>query len=379
LKKFVYLNNAATSFPKPALVINAVKEVIDNPPFEQYRASFKDNNANLIQECRRELASFFNAPDENSIVFTSGATESFNVAINGLFEHKKHVITTTLEHNSILRPLKTLEKEKSLTLTIVSCDKYGQLLTEDIEKAITADTKALIVNHCSNVNGAINDIEAIGKIAHKYQLVFIVDCSQSAGVYPIDIQKMHIDILVFTGHKSLNGMQGIGGLYINKKVQIKPLKTGGTGMRSDYLYQPETRPMYFEAGTQNIVGIVSLLKGMQFIKKQGLAKIRKKKEEMVLEILEFLSKKNKVFLYQKIKPAALLCFNIKGMAAQDVGYILEHSFNITTRAGLHCAPLIHECIGSYPKGSVRISPSFFNTSEEIRYFYSAIDKIVDTI
>ena len=374
----IYLNNAATSFPKPTQVLESVTSVLKTPPFHAARTGFHGEQSDVVEECRRLLCRLLNAEDASRIVFTSGATESLNLAIRGLDLDGKHVITTAIEHNSVLRPLKTLEKSGRIALTIVDCNQNGCVPPENIANAIQDNTAAILVNHCSNVTGAVNDLHAIGEIAKKRNICFVVDASQSAGVIPIDVQKMNIDFLAFAGHKSLYGIQGTGGAYVRTNVPLQPLMIGGTGVRSDYLFQPEDMPMYFEAGTPNTPGIASLGKGVAFILETGVDAIRAHKICIVHRLREHLAKISGLCLYPTLscpQPTTLFSFNISGISPDDVGYMLSRSFDIITRSGLHCAPLIHRYVGSFPEGSVRVSPSYFTTEEEVDQFNQAVDKI----
>jgi cysteine desulfurase/selenocysteine lyase len=291
----------------------------------------------------------------------------------------KEVVTTAVEHNSVLRPLKTMEKSGRIKLSITDCDENGCVSPESITDKLTENTGAVVVNHCSNVTGITNDIETIGEMVREKNVTFIVDASQSAGVYPIDVQKMNIDILVFAGHKSLYGMQGIGGAYIREGLEIKPLKVGGTGVRSDYLFQPESVPMYYEAGTQNLPGIVSLYYGVKYILKEGIDHMRERKEGLVSRMKTYLSRQEKVTLFPKMSHAnrtTVFCFNISGIDPEDVGYILENNYGIVVRSGLHCAPLIHQHIGTFPAGSVRVSPSYFTEDKDVDIFSEALKQII---
>lgn len=380
----IYLNNAATTYPKPASVLDGISKLLKAPPIHHLRAGFRTDavDTDVVDICRIELASLFNVPEPNRIVFSSGATESLNLALRGLPLDGKHVVTTVIEHNSVLRPLKTMERDGRITLSIVKCDEYGSVSPDSIAEAILPNTAAVVVNHCSNVTGIVNDIEAIGSITKKNKISFIVDASQSAGLYPIDVQKANIDILVFTGHKSLYGIQGIGGAYISNDIILKPLKVGGTGIRSDYLFQPETVPMYYEAGTQNIPGILALYEGVRYINKIGMDNIRERKENIVQVMKSVLSHNKNVTLFPgiscKFKPT-LFSFTVKGMEPEDIGYILENNFNIIVRTGLHCAPLIHKYLGTFPSGSVRVSPSHFTSEKEIEKFNEAVHQILQMI
>ncbi len=375
----IYLNNAATSFPKPTQVIDAVKKQLTSIPCHNSRVGFERQEKDVFSSCRALLAKLFNVNKSERIVFTSGATESINLAIRGLELDGGHIISSSIEHNSVLRPLKTLERQGTIELTIVGCNNEGQINPANIESAIKNNTKAVILNHCSNVSGAVTDLKAVGEIISLYDnLIFIVDAAQSAGTIPINVQEMNIDLLAFTGHKSLFGFPGIGGLYIRESVDLQPLKTGGTGIKSDYLYQPETMPIYYEAGTQNTIGVISLKAGVSFILDKGVKNIHMHKQNCVEKMISSLQKQNHVILYahsQNNEFPSLFSFNIKGMDPADTGYILENSFKIITRSGLHCAPLIHKEIGSFPAGSLRVSPSFFTSDDETDKFITAVSEI----
>ncbi len=376
----IYLNNAATSFPKPDGVRKAVELCLITPPFHASRTGYDYQKEDVMFSCREVLAKLFNILDPHRIVFTSGATESLCLAIFGLELRNAHVITTAIEHNSVLRPLKTLEREGAIELTIVNCDSCGYVDAHNVIEQITPATKAVIVNHCSNVTGTITDLQTIGAATVDKGVPFIVDASQSAGSFPIDVELMHIDLLAFSGHKSLYGIQGIGGLFIRQNTRLKPLKIGGTGVKSDYLFQPETMPVYYEAGTPNLPGIVSLHAGVSFILETGLERIRQQKEQCVRNMVTQLAKKKEISLYPPCaekETAGVFSFNVKNMKPADVGYILEHSFDIIIRSGLHCAPLIHKAIHTSLDGSIRVSPSYFTTGDEIAEFLKAVDTICE--
>ncbi len=380
---YIYLNNAATSFPKPPPVIEAVKAQLDSIPCHHSRTGFERQERDVFSSSRELLAKLFNVDKPERIVFTSGATEAINLALKGLELAGGHIISSSIEHNSVLRPLKILERQGIIELTIVGCDNQGRINPADVKSALKNNTKVIILNHCSNVSGAVTDLEAIGKItASCDNLAFIVDASQSAGTIPIDVDRMNIDLLAFTGHKSLFGYPGSGGLYIRESLDLEPLKTGGTGIKSDYLYQPQTMPIYYEAGTQNNIGAASLEAGVAFVLDKGVENIHKHKQNCVQTMISALRKQANVILYANFHTdeiPSLFSFNIKGMDPADVGYILENSFKIITRSGLHCAPLIHKEIGSFPAGSVRVSPSGFTSDDEIDKFLTAVSQICKTV
>lgn len=375
--KKIYLNNAATSYPKPSSVLTAVNEYLSKPPFHSARAGFEEVDGDVTAECRKRLAKLFNVNDTNRIIFTSGSTESLNLAILGSEFNDAHIITTDTEHNSVLRPLKTLEREKRISLSIVASDSCGFVSPDDIEKEINSKTSAIVINHASNVTGVVQDLKSISEIAIDHNLKLIVDASQSAGAIDIDFTGLNIDLLAFTGHKSLFGLQGIGGLIIKNGTTLKPIKFGGTGIRSDYLYQPEDLPLFYEAGTPNMPGIVSLNEGCKYIENTGMISIANHKKELTGLIKYTINELPGVRVLDSSKKNNLGIINLmfNDFEPEDAGYILEQSFGIIIRSGLHCAPLIHSSIGSKPLGTVRISPSHFNTIEEIQYFIESVKKI----
>ncbi|MBM2816111.1 MAG: Aminotransferase class V-fold PLP-dependent enzyme [Ignavibacteria bacterium] len=374
----IYFNNTATSFPKPENVIKAVIEILNSPPTHSSRSGIEEESQDIFFTCRIKLAKLFNAPDPIRIVFTSGSTEALNLAIKGLDLQGGHIVSTKIEHNSVIRPLKTLEEEGKIELTFVDCDKYGYVESGNIENAIHQNTKAIIVNHCSNVTGAVLDIKTISAIAKKHSCKIIVDASQAAGCLPIDVRDWEIDLMAFTGHKSLFGLQGIGGLYIRDGIELKPLKTGGTGIKSEYLTQPKIMPIYYEAGTQNLPGVVSLNAGLDFISETGIDVIQRKKERHISYITDELKNYDRITIYNSINNSSgtVFTFNIDGMVPEEVNYILESSYNIHVRSGLHCAPLMLDALNVRPWGTVRASPSYFSTDEEVEKFIMAIKEIM---
>ncbi|MFN3781110.1 MAG: aminotransferase class V-fold PLP-dependent enzyme [Candidatus Kapaibacteriota bacterium] len=373
----IYLNNAATSYPKPKEVQDAVVATFNNPLVHASRTGLEREDDDIIYLCRSRLADLFNIEDPLQIVFTSGSTEALNLAIKGLPLEGGNVVISAIEHNSVIRPVKTLEKEGKISVTVVGCDKNGYIEPQQFAEAIRDDTRAVIVNHCSNVTGVVLDIKEIAKIAHKAGAYIIVDASQSAGAVPIDCTAWEIDMLAFTGHKSLFGMQGIGGLYVRKGIDLKPLKVGGTGVLSEILLQPEGFPIHYEAGTPNTPGIVSLYAGVQFILQTGLNKIIEHKRKLYELIFNELGNNPDIEIYSSLEHTSYsnFCFNVMGMVPEEVGYVLEVSFDIWVRTGLHCAPLILPYLGVGPWGTVRASHSYFTTEEDIHRFIEAVKKI----
>jgi len=374
----IYLNNAATTYPKPPQIIEAIAKYILNPP-PSINRSEGDDLDDPIFNTRMELAKLFNTEFVNRIIFTSGSTESLNLAINGLNIVGKHVITTATEHNSVLRPLHHLFYDDKINLDIIPCDENGNIDIDQFERKLRDDTALVAINHCSNVTGAEQDISKVGEILSGSNAILLVDASQSAGACNIDVTSNKIDLLAFTGHKSLYGIAGTGGLYIAENIDPRPLKVGGTGVRSSLLTQPKVLPIYYEAGTPNLAGIIALGEGVRFIKEYGIEKAKQIKQNHISSIIEELIEINKIKLYyDKSKEIpTILSFNIGELAAEEVAYILDSSYNIKVRSGLHCCPLIHKYLGTHPWGTIRVSPSIFSTEEDVKYFTGAVKLIAE--
>ncbi|MCF0149128.1 MAG: aminotransferase class V-fold PLP-dependent enzyme [Clostridium sp.] len=374
----IYLDNAATSFPKPSKVyeevMNCMKNYCANPGRGSHNMAIK--SALKVMETRELISEIFNIKSPFNIVFTSNATEALNIAIKGVLNKGDHVISTSIEHNSVLRPLNTMVKN-GVEVTIISSDKAGFINPLDIKDEIKLNTKAIIVNHASNVLGSIQDINSIGKIAKKYGLIFIVDASQSAGAISIDVERDNIDLLAFPGHKGLFGPQGIGGLYIKEGIKVKSFKEGGTGSNSNSMEQPNELPDRYESGTLNTPGIAGLCEGLKFIKKIGIENIYKEEMELMSQLITELKKLDFIKIYGDISlknRLPVLSINMDGIDASIVGEELNDS-EIAVRTGYHCAALIHKVIGTEYRGTVRISPGCFNTPKDIDEFVKAIIKI----
>lgn len=376
----VYLDNAATSYPKPKEVADAVYDFMINNGTSSGRGSYKKAMESdfLIYNARKEIASLFNFDDPKRVIFTSNVTESLNLAIRGIVKNGDNVITSSLEHNAVWRCLKTLEKEINISITKINSNKEGYINIEEINKSIKDNTSLIVFNHASNVLGTIQPIKEIGKIARNKNIPFLVDAAQSAGAFPIDIKKDNIDLLAFTGHKSLLGPMGTGGLLINCEYEISPLKVGGTGGDSAYEYQPNYYPNKLETGTLNVSGIVGLLESVRYIKKEGICKIHNKEKELIKYALEKLEGVKNIELYgpKNYKDiVGVISFNIKNMKAEDIAYILDNKYDIMVRAGLHCAPNAHDLIGTKDIGALRIGIGYFNEKEDIDLLVNALNEI----
>jgi len=375
----IYLDNAATTWPKPESVIQAMNQfnnlIGSNPGRSGHHLSVEAGR--IVFNTREILAKLFGISDPLRIAFTSNATHSLNIVLQGLLKPGDNVITTSLEHNSVMRPLRELESQ-GIELTIIECSTSGQFVdTEKIRKLIKSNTKLIITTHASNVTGTILPISEIGKIAAEYNIPYCVDSAQTAGILDIDVQKSHIDILCFTGHKGLFGPMGTGGLYIKKNLEkkIRPLMFGGTGSRSEFEIQPDFMPDKYESGTLNTIGIAGLYAGVKFITDIGINEIRKKENFLLTRFINGISDLNKIILYgsQHIEDrVAVSSFNIKDLLPSDVSLSFDENYGILTRPGLHCAPSAHKTIGTFPFGTNRISFGYYNTVEDVDTVIKAI-------
>ncbi len=377
----IYLNNASTSYPKPDSVIQAVNNILLQVPINYGRSGINRGDKNIVNDTRELIKKFFNAGDNYHCVMNSGSTESLNFAIKGLDLENANVVISATEHNSVIRPLKYLEKLGKISLDIVECDNTGFVKPEKIENAIKENTKLICINHSSNVTGTIQDAEAITELAHRNSILVLIDGSQSSGNINIDLDKINADIFCFTGHKSLYGIPGTGGIIFKKSIPLTPFKHGGTGTKGYLTEQPEDFPIKYESGTMNIPGIYALETGIKWIFDIGLENIINKKKELINYTYNELSKiENVIFYYNKEKSSgSLLSFNFNGIAPEEINYILANSFDISVRSGIHCAPLIHKYLGSENGGTLRISPSYFTTYDEIDIFLNSIKKIVKSL
>lgn len=376
----IYLDNAATTMQKPEAVIRAVTDALctmGNAGRGGHDASL--DASRIIYDTRERLAQLFHAESPKQIVFTMNSTESLNIAIKGIIEKGDHVITTALEHNSVLRPLYEME-EKGAELTILSSDRQGRIDYADFEKNIKANTKAIICTHGSNLTGNLVDIKRIGEIAKKHGILFVVDASQTAGVFPIDVQEMYIDILCFTGHKGLLGPQGTGGMYVREGVAVKPLLSGGSGVQTYSKTHPAQMPTALEAGTLNAHGLAGLRAAIGYLEETGLEHIREKEQELMWHFYEGVTKIHGVTVYgdfSQEERCAIVTLNIRDYDSAEVSDALAMQYGISTRPGAHCAPLMHQALGTVEQGAVRFSFSHFNTMEEVDTAIAAIRELAE--
>lgn len=376
----IYLDSAATSYHKPDGVVRVVAEAIShmgNPGRGAHEASL--DASRVVYGTREKMAELFGAEEASQIVFTANSTESLNIAIQGLLDPGDHVITTVMEHNSVLRPL-YLCQQRGVSLTILPFSAAGMVTPEAIEAVIRSNTRMIVCTHGSNLTGDLNDLEAIGRVCKKHHLLFVVDASQTAGVFPIQMDSMNIDVLCFTGHKSLMGPQGTGGMCVRKGVRIRPLLVGGSGIDSYSKIHPQVMPTALEAGTLNAHGIAGLSAALDFIKKVTPDVIRQREEELTRRFVSQIKSIPGVKLYgnyEQFPRAPILSLNILDYDSGEIADVLAQDYGIMTRAGAHCAPLMHEALGTKSQGAVRFSFSYFNTEEEIDQAAKAIRELAE--
>ncbi len=376
----IYMDNAATTMHKPKEVIDAVVEAMSSMGNAGRGASEAALSASrIIYDTRDRLAKLFGAEDARRIAFTANSTESLNIAIKGILNPGDHVITTVLEHNSVLRPLYEMEK-RGVELSIIGCDEEGMPDLTAMEAAIKENTKMIICTNGSNLTGNYIDVSVIGKIAHAHGLIFAVDASQTAGVFPIDVQKMDIDILCFTGHKGLLGPQGTGGIYVKEGIELRPLKTGGSGIQTYSKEHPVQMPTALEAGTLNGHGIAGLHAALGYLEKEGINNIRKRENELMWRFYNGVKDVPGVKIYgdyRQLERCAIVTLNIGDYDSSEVSDELLMEYNISTRSGGHCAPLMHGALGTVEQGAVRFSFSHYNTEEEVDTAIRAIRELAE--
>jgi cysteine desulfurase/selenocysteine lyase len=377
----IYFDNAATSWPKPLSVIAAISDfnlnIGSNPGRSGHKKSIEAGR--ILFDTRELLADFFSVPDPLRIVYTYNVTHSLNIAIRGILKPGDHVITSSMEHNSVMRPLRYLE-DNGVEVTVLSNTKEGFLHPELVTKAIRSNTRMIVISHASNVTGTVMPVAEIGRIAAAHGIIYCVDAAQSAGVLDINAPEMNIDLLCFTGHKSLLGPMGTGGIYIRKGLEkeIDPLMSGGTGSRSEHETQPDFMPDKFESGTLNVIGIAGLAAGVSFINDTGISVIRRREEELTGMFLDGIKGVEGLNLYgssDNTGRTSVVAFNYDNINSSEASLFFEDDYGILSRPGLHCAPAAHKTIGSFPGGTNRFSFSFFNTEIEIEKGIEAVRRL----
>jgi len=374
----IYFNNAATSYPKPDIVIHDILQNLKKPPCSLYRENASEDSE--VITCRNLIAKLFQFRSPQRVVICSGATEALNIAIHGLVKDNGHVITTQIEHNSVLRPLYHLRNSGRIKLDIIPCKLPGNILFEEFTHAFRSETCLVVLNHVSNVTGSVQNIEEIYEVCKSHEIPLIVDVSQSAGVIDINFSKMPKAVLAFTGHKSLLGPRGTGGLLIGEEIDLKIWKTGGTGVRSDIETMPDLIPLKYEPGTMNHPGISGLASAISYIMEHGVENSARKRIDLTGLLYDGLNELSGVKIYSETPQknyCGVLSFTMGRISIREIGYILRESFDIILRVGLHCAPLIHKTLGTFPEGSIRVSFSVFNTHDEVKEFLKALRIIKD--
>lgn len=378
----IYLDNSATTLKKPDSVVAAVTAALTQLG-NSGRGVHEDalKSSQIIYEARQKLTNLFNGTDPRQLVFTSGATESLNTVIYGLHQKGDHIITTALEHNSVLRPLYRMEKA-GVELSIVPADAQGNISYQALSQRIQKNTKSIIITHCSNVTGNIIDLACVSQICQEHQLLLIVDAAQSAGLLPVDVTAQKIDALCFTGHKSLYGPQGTGGIYLAPELKVTPLKVGGSGIDTYNQQQPEIMPTALEAGTLNGHGIAGLTAGVDYLMTETLEKIYSKTQQRTQQFYQEVKAIPQIKIYgdfSQQEHGPIVSLNIDSLDSAEVSDLLAYEYQIATRSGGHCAPLMHQALGTKEQGVVRFSFSSFTTEAEIQQAITALKMIAGRI
>jgi cysteine desulfurase family protein len=366
----IYLDNAATSFPKPEAVYQALdrfaRQDLANPGRAGHKMALAAERA--LDDARHLLNQFFHGDGPERFVFTLNCTDALNMAFKGVLAEGDHVITTDLEHNSVSRPLRAMELAGRITLTRVQADAAGTVDPDAIRQAITSRTRLIAMTHASNVLGTVQPVGAVGRIARERDLLFVVDAAQTAGVVPIDVREMAIDLLAFPGHKSLLGPTGTGALYVGPRAQVRAWREGGTGGDSSSETQPREFPYFLEGGTPNVLGVAGLTAGLKYVQEQGIDSIRRHEVGLTDRLRARLDELDFFEVFGHRDPerrVGTLSFRCAMLPAAEMGGILDQAFDIAVRPGLHCAPYIHRSLGTFPEGTVRASPGPFNTEADI--------------
>jgi cysteine desulfurase family protein len=384
MESLIYLDNAATSFPKPEPVYAFMDTFFRRAGVNAGRSGYDlcMEAGQLVEDTRRQMCALFGGRDPNRLVFSYNSTDALNLAIFGLLRPGDHAVTTTLEHNSVLRPLYHLWRDRQIALDYVPFDRSGFLDPGDVRKRLRTNTKLLVLNHASNVIGTIQPVSEIGRLCRERGITFLVDASQTAGKLPIDVEAMCIDALAFTGHKSLFGPTGIGGLYVRDGVDIRHTRAGGTGVRSAVRTHLEEYPWRLEYGTINVIGVAGLHAGVSWLQERGIEAIHAHEMALTRRLRDGLKALEGVTLYcqDDLKDhIGVLAFNIDGLEAADTGTMLDVDYDVACRTGLHCAPRLHEQLGTERiHGAVRFSVGPFNTAEQIDLAIGAVSEIAAT-
>lgn len=380
--RLIYLDNAATSYPKPREVLDEMlrgyRELGVSPGRGSYDLAVQAGD--FVEQTRKKVAQLFGAPDANRVVFAANATDALNLAFNGLLQRGDHVVSTQLEHNSVLRPLHHFRERGWISYDLVPCDGQGFVDPDDIAKRLRPNTRAVVVTHASNVLGTVQPVQHIGRRCAERGVPLVVDVSQSAGIIPIDMVGWQVSAVAFTGHKALFGPTGIGGLVLHPDLDIQASRFGGTGIDSREPAHTPTFPHRLEAGTINLMGIMGLSVGLDYIAQRGMEAIHTHEMALLTRLRDGLAEIAHVEMYcatSLIGHVAVLTLNVDGVNPEDAGAILDADFNIAVRVGLHCAPLAHQHLGTFHRGAVRFSPGIFNTPEDIDRAVEALASLAD--
>ena len=380
----IYLDNAATSFPKPEGVYVAMDKFartsLANPGRAGHKMALASEHA--IDNARHRLNRFFNGKSPERFIFTMNTTDALNMAMKGILAQGDHVVTSNMEHNSISRPLTAMQEAGFITLTRVTADGTGTIDPATIHAAITPKTRLVAVTHGSNVLGTVQPITEIGRICRTFDnVLFLVDAAQTVGVVPIDVQAMHIDLLAFPGHKCLFGPTGTGALYVSPRSKVQPWREGGTGGDSSSPTQPKEYPYFLEGGTPNVLGIVGMIAGLDFVEEKTPDALREHEVQLCDKLRNELEPAGFEFFGHRdpTRRVGTISFRHEALPAPELGGILDQAFDIAIRPGLHCAPYIHKAIGSFPDGLVRVSPGPFNTTDDINQLVSALKEITGVV
>jgi len=376
----IYFDNAATSYPKPEPVYEAVEYYMRYMGVSSGRGAYRRalEVDNMVFKARKHLSQLFKVSDVSRIGFTLNVTESLNLALKGFLRPGDHVVTSHMEHNAMWRPLKELERSKRISISVVPSPEGMPLKPADLEQAIRPETRLIALTHASNVTGTLMPLEQIGRVCRRYHIPLLVDAAQTAGVYPIDVEKLNISMLAFTGHKGLLGLTGTGGLYISPDLELQPLKDGGTGGESFLEHMPSHLPDRYEAGTPNLAGIAGLRASAGYLLEQGIDRVWEHEQSLTEYCLKRLQEVSGLKLYGPLvseQRVGVISFNLKDYPPEDVAYALDENYGIMVRAGLHCSPQGHRCLGTENKGTVRVGLGYFNNVEEIDKLSDALEEI----
>jgi cysteine desulfurase family protein len=380
----VYLDHASTSFPKPDVLWHAARDYLNDigvsPGRGGYRAARQADR--LLEQARSNVATLLGTADPSRIIFTANATHALNIAITGSLDAGDHVVTTSQEHNSVLRPLHALAAAGTVTYTVVDTTRDGVLDPAAVRAAMRPNTTLVVANHASNVTGAVAPVEQMRAIAHEFGATFLLDASQTLGVLDVDVEAIGADLVAFTGHKSLRGPSGTGGLYLRHPARVRPLLRGGTGVASQALTQPAAMPAKFESGTPNYLGIAGLSAAVELILRAGTATTRQRLLALRSACVDQLDRINGVTVYDvhpDLPRVPVIALNVDHLYPSELSAVLDEQFGVMTRAGLHCAPLVHRTLGTAPHGTVRISLGTTSTAEDVEALVLAVQHIADRV